>query len=237
MPRAPLLSVALLATLAAAPSSRNTAAGGPAAAVALPHDPRDVTGTFPNGLHYVVRHNATPAGKVYLDLAVRTGSLNETAGQNGLAHFLEHMAFKGSTHFAPTKLIPLRTRLGMRFGADTNAHTNQYETVFKLAMPDSRPATMDLALTIFGDYADGLGLYPVQIDSERRVILEEVRVRDTLALRLQRAADAQLFPRHADGRPRRAGRPGHHPLGPTAAVRRPLGRLVPAGEHDAGRGR
>ena len=194
----PLLALAFLAAAAASilPGSGARAAApttGDAEAV-LPRDPADRFGTFANGLHYVVRHNGTPAGNVYLDLAVRTGSLNETAEQNGLAHFLEHMAFKGSTHFPPSKLIPLLTHLGMRFGADTNAHTNQYETVFKLSMPNAEPATMDLALTIFADYANGLGLYPVQIDSERRVILEEVRVRDTLALRLERAANAQLYP-------------------------------------------
>ncbi len=93
-------------------------------------------------------------------MAARTGSLNETADQNGLAHFLEHMAFKGSDHFDPMKLIRVLTHLGMRFGADTNAHTNQFETVFKLATPDAKPETLDLALTNFADYANGRKLCP-----------------------------------------------------------------------------
>ncbi len=206
-PTAAVLAAALLFAVpsggrsvgaATAPASTVPASTVPASTApagdALPRDPANVYGTFPNGLHYLVRRNATPPGKVYLDLAVRTGSLNETAEQNGLAHFLEHMAFKGSDHFDPMKLIPVLTHLGMRFGADTNAHTNQFETVFKLAMPDAKPETLDLALTIFADYANGLKLYPVQIDSERRVILEEVRVRDTLGRRLDRAVDAALYP-------------------------------------------
>jgi zinc protease len=160
----------------------------------LPHDPADVRGQFPNGLHYVIRKNANPPGKVFLDLAVRTGSLNETDEQNGLAHFLEHMAFKGSTHYAPTRLIPMLQHLGMRFGADTNAHTNQYETVFKLTMPDTKPETLNTALTIFSDYASGLSLFPIQIESERRVILEEMRSRVNVASRERKEEFNQLFP-------------------------------------------
>ena len=161
---------------------------------ALPHDPADIRGQFANGLHYLIRHNSNPPGKVSMNLAVRTGSLNETDEQNGLAHFLEHMAFKGSTHYAPTRLIPMLTHLGMRFGADTNAHTNHYETVFKLTMPDTKPETIDLALTIFSDYDNGLSLFPIQIESERRVILEEMRSRRNVSLREQKEENNLLFP-------------------------------------------
>jgi zinc protease len=87
----------------------------------LPQDLNNYYGTFDNGLRFIVRKNAHPSGKITLDLRVGTGALNETAQQNGLAHFLEHMAFKGSKHFAPMKLIPLLSHLGMTFGADTNA--------------------------------------------------------------------------------------------------------------------
>jgi zinc protease len=164
------------------------------AGAALPTDPADVCGQFDNGLHYIIRRNTNPPGKVFLNLAVRTGSLNETAEQNGLAHFLEHMAFKGSAHFAPMRLIPTLTHLGMRFGADTNAHTNKYETVFKLSMPDTKPETTQLAMTIFSDFANGLSLYPIQIESERRVILEEMRSRISLAKREMKQQNDELFP-------------------------------------------
>jgi zinc protease len=179
------------------PAANERIVSQPVAAVdntPLPQDPADVRGQFTNGLHYLIRRNANPPGKVFLNLAVRTGSLNETDQQNGLAHFLEHMAFKGSTHYAPTKLIPMLQHLGMRFGADTNAHTNQYETVFKLSMPDNRPQTLDTALTIFSDYANGLSLFPIQIESESRVILEELRSRMSVGRRESREEYLRLFP-------------------------------------------
>jgi zinc protease len=160
----------------------------------LPQDPAYVRGQFANGLHYLILKNANPPGKVFLQLAVRTGSLNETDQQSGLAHFLEHMAFKGSTHYEPTRLIPLLTHLGMRFGADTNAHTGQYETVYMLAMPDTQPKTIDLALTIFSDFANGLSLFPIQIESERRVIKEETLMRMNLSRRMQTKEFEELFP-------------------------------------------
>jgi zinc protease len=159
----------------------------------LPRDPNNVYGTFDNGVNYIIRHASNPPGKVSLDLHVRTGALNETDRQNGLAHFLEHMAFKGSSHFEPMKLIPLLSHLGMTFGADTNAHTNLQETVFKLSMPDTQPKTIDLALTIFSDYASALSLYPIQIESERRVILEESRMRKSASQRLQKELNRQMF--------------------------------------------
>ncbi len=160
----------------------------------LPKDPNNIYGQFDNGMKYIVRKNASPPGKVALDLHVRSGSLNETDQQNGLAHFMEHMAFNGSEHYAPGKLIPLLTHLGMTFGADTNAHTNLWETVFKLTMPDAKPETIDTALTIFSDYASGLGLSQPEIDSERGVILEEKRAGKSAAERLQKKMTKELFP-------------------------------------------
>jgi zinc protease len=198
-----LITTALLMTIALLAGLANTAARAdsapppatmPAADQLLPSDPHNVVGQFANGLHYLIRKNPNPPGHVAIYFAVRTGSLNETAQQNGLAHFLEHMAFKGSTHFAPTKLIPLLTHLGMQFGADANAHTNQYETVFKLTLPNTKPQTLDLGLTIFADYANGLKLYPLQIESERRVILEELRMRRSSTFRLNKLEDNILFP-------------------------------------------
>jgi zinc protease len=159
----------------------------------LPQDPNNLCGTFNNGLNFIIRQSANPQDKVIFNLRVATGALNETAQQNGLAHFLEHMAFKGSEHYAPMKLLPLLSHLGMTFGADTNAHTTLTETVFKLNMPDTEPATIDTALTIFSDYANALSLYPIQIESERRVILEEARTKKSAAQRLIKQMNKQLF--------------------------------------------
>lgn len=159
----------------------------------LPRDPGDHFGTLPNGVKFIIRHNANPPGKVSMDLHVRTGALNETDQQNGLAHFIEHMAFNGSEHFKPGELMPTLNKLGMIFGADSNAHTSYQETVFKLTMPDTQPKEIDTALTIFHDYASGLLFVPKEIDDERGVILEESRSRKSAAERIQKEQMKKLF--------------------------------------------
>jgi zinc protease len=159
----------------------------------LPRDPNNIYGKFDNGMAYIVRKNANPPGKVALNLHVKTGSINESEQQNGLAHFIEHMAFNGSTNFKPGELIPLMSKLGMVFGADSNAHTTLHETVYKLTMPDTKPETIDLALKIFSDYANGLKFGDDEISNERGVILEEKRTRIGVDERMQRMFMEQVF--------------------------------------------
>ncbi|CAN5409087.1 insulinase family protein [soil metagenome] len=159
----------------------------------LPRDPNNVYGQFDNGFSYIVRHNANPPGKVALNLHVKTGSINESEQQNGLAHFIEHMAFNGSTNFKPGELIPLMSKLGMVFGADSNAHTTLHETVYKLTMPDTKPETIDLAMKIFADYANGLQFGDDEISSERGVILEEKRSHLSVDERMRKMLMQQVF--------------------------------------------
>jgi zinc protease len=159
----------------------------------LPRDPHNTYGKFENGMKYIIRKNANPPGKVSIYLHIKTGALNETDRQNGLAHFIEHMAFNGSEHFKPGELVPLLNKMGMSFGADTNAHTNLQETVYKLTMPNTKPETIDIALTIFSDYAGGLSMLPDEINSERGVILEETRARKSVGQRLHKKVTKELF--------------------------------------------
>ena len=163
------------------------------AATPLPKDPNNHCGTFDNGFSYIVRPNTNPPGRVALYLNIKSGALNETDAQNGLAHFLEHMSFNGSRHFAPGELIPYMNKLGMQFGADSNAHTNYQETVYKLFMPDVKDETIDKALTIMSDFAGGLLLPPKEIDNERKVILEEARSRKSAGERIQKEWMRKVF--------------------------------------------
>jgi zinc protease len=180
---------ALVVLVILSPTFARTASDDPA----LPRDEKNVYGQFDNGLKYIVRRNVNPPGKVSLHLHVRSGAMNESERQVGLAHFLEHMAFNGSRHFKAGELIPLLNKLGMIFGADSNAHTTFHETVYKLTMPDTKPETIDLALTIFSDYAFGLDLSEQEIDEERGVILEESRSRKSAAERIQKQFLKQVF--------------------------------------------
>jgi len=170
------------------------AATGARADEPLPKDDNNVYGMFDNGFKYIIRKHANPPGRVAMYLHIKTGSLNESDKQNGIAHFLEHMAFNGSKHFKPGELVPYLNSLGMQFGADTNAHTNQHETVYKLFLPDTKDETIDKCLTVLEDDAAGLVMTDTEIESERKVILEELRSGKSPAERLNKEMLNKVFP-------------------------------------------
>jgi zinc protease len=166
----------------------------------LKADPETRFGTLPNGLRYAVRPNKEPKNRVSLRLLVQAGSLHEAENQRGLAHFLEHMAFNGSEHYAPGTLVEFFQRMGMNFGGDTNAHTGFQETVYQLELPDTKDATVAEGLRVFSDYAGGLLLKSEEIDKERGIILSEKRTRDSVDYRTFVSTfgftlDGTLFPR------------------------------------------
>lgn len=160
----------------------------------LPRDDNNVYGMFDNGFKYIMRKHAKPPGRVAMYLHVKTGSLNESDKQNGIAHFLEHMAFNGSKHFKPGELVPYLNSLGMQFGADTNAHTNQHETVYKLFLPDTREETIEKCMTVLADDAYGLEMTDKEIENERKIILEEFRSGQSAQFRLNKEMLNKLFP-------------------------------------------
>ena len=149
----------------------------------LKPDPAATWGRLPNGLRYVILPNKEPRGRASLRLVVGSGSLYETDAQRGLAHFLEHMAFNGSTHYAPGTLVEYLQRMGMGFGGDTNAYTSFDSTVYMLELPDTQTATLAEGFQVFGDYAGSLLLETKEIDKERGIILAEKRTRDSVEYR------------------------------------------------------
>ena len=190
-----LVSLALLAAMAGVsmmPASAVVAAELDLSA-ALPKDDQNIYGKLDNGASYIVRPHSNPPGRVVVYMHVATGSLNETDAQDGLAHYLEHMAFNGTKNFGPEKLVPYLNSLGMTFGQHTNAHTTYHETVYKLTMPDNKPETIDNALKVMGDYADGMLLLDEEIQEERGVIAEERRAGQNLGRRVREASMKQVF--------------------------------------------
>src|SRR5208283_2621832 len=177
------LVCAFLAALALAASLRAAAIPFPQAGSDLKADASARFGTLPNGLRYVVFPNHEPKARVSLRLLVLAGSFEETEAQCGLAHYLEHMAFNGSTHFAPGTLVERLQRLGMGFGADTNAATSFDHTIYMLEMPDTKPETVSEGLQILSDYCGGLLLQQKMVDKERGIILSEKRARDSVGYR------------------------------------------------------
>ena len=151
----------------------------------VPVDPMFVTGTLPNGLRYFIRENRFPAKRAELRLVVKVGSVNEADDQLGLAHFLEHMAFNGTTHFPKQELVSYLQSVGMRFGADVNAYTGFDETVYMLQLPTDKPEIMQKGIEILGDWAHQQALDSTQIDAERGVVIEEWRLRRGAGARMQ----------------------------------------------------
>ncbi|MBT7170179.1 MAG: insulinase family protein, partial [Phycisphaerales bacterium] len=141
----------------------------------LTPDPRITFGELDNGLRYILHPNPKPADRVYIRLVVETGSMNESDDQQGLAHFLEHMAFNGSKNFAPSEMVSHFQRLGMAFGRDINAYTSFDVTAYNIDLPNSTPKMLNEGMTLMRDYAGDLLVLQTEIDRERGVILSEMR--------------------------------------------------------------
>ncbi|HMJ05241.1 MAG TPA: insulinase family protein, partial [Chthoniobacterales bacterium] len=167
----------------------------------LKPDPAAHFGKLPNGLRYVILPNHEPKDRASLRLLVLAGSLQETDDQRGLAHFLEHMAFNGSAHYAPGTLVQFFQRMGMSFGGDTNANTGFDRTVYLLELAHADDATIAEGLGVLGDYAGGLLLTKEEIDRERGVILSEKRAGDSVPYRtfiakFEAMLGTTLLPKH-----------------------------------------
>lgn len=143
----------------------------------LPLDPAVKTGKLANGLTYFIRKNQYPEKRVIFYLVTKAGSILETENQRGLAHFLEHMNFNGTSHFPKNELINYLEKSGIKFGADLNAYTAFDETVYQLPLPSDDQELLNNGIQIIRDWAHGATLDPVEIDKERGVILEEKRSR------------------------------------------------------------
>ena len=137
---------------------------------AIPFDRAVRTGTLSNALTFHIRRNARPAGRVLLRLAVRAGSLDEADNQQGLAHFLEHMAFNGSAHFKPGEFISYFESVGARLGPHVNAYTAFEETVYMLNVTADKPEVATRGLTALADIAGSLTIDPAQVEKERGVV-------------------------------------------------------------------
>ncbi len=149
----------------------------------LVQDPQIVQGKLENGLSYIIRPTKEPAGRASVRLFVATGSLDEQAETSGIAHFLEHMVFNGSRNFERGELIPTMQKLGLGFGGDANAYTSLLHTVYMLDLPNLKEETVDFALTIMRDFADGAKLEDSAIDHERGIIVSELKSRDSESYR------------------------------------------------------
>lgn len=153
------------------------------AASDIPADSNVRFGTLPNGMQYALLRNATPPGQASFRLRIDAGSLMENEDQLGLAHFMEHMAFNGTTNIPENDLLRILERLGLAFGADTNAYTGFDETVYLLELPRTNDETVDTSLRIMREQVSEALMAADAVDAERGVIEGEERLRNTPGLR------------------------------------------------------
>jgi zinc protease len=159
----------------------------------LPADPLVRFGVLPNGMRYAIRRNATPKRVVSIRLRIGAGSLMETEEQAGLAHIVEHMSFRGTTHVPQSEEWKGLQRLGMAMGADVSAFTTDTQTFYQFDLPDADPHTLDVGLLRMRETASEILMHPDALEAERGTVLSEMRTRDTPSYRTQRAELAFFY--------------------------------------------
>ncbi len=160
----------------------------------LPADEAIRYGVLANGMRYALRRNDTPQDAASVRMHVKVGSVAEADDEQGLAHFLEHMAFNGSTNVPEGEMIKLLERQGLAFGPDTNATTSFTETVYMLDLPDANQDAVDLALMLMRETASNLTLTDEAVNRERGVIQSERQLRNSPQLRSAVAQLAKQLP-------------------------------------------
>lgn len=155
------------------------------AAQPIPIDPDFRIGRLDNGMTYYLYHNENPVGCADFYIAHNVGALQEEDNQNGLAHFLEHMAFNGTRHYPAKGLLEFLAKDGVRFGYNVNAYTSKTETVYNIsAVPLVRESFIDSVLLVLHDWSCDISCEQQALDDERGVISEEWRLRDDSRYRM-----------------------------------------------------
>ena len=145
----------------------------------IPDDAAVRKGKLANGLNYYIRHNDKQKNLADFYIVHDVGAIQEDDSQQGLAHFLEHMAFNGTKNLPGKMLIEYLEKVGVKFGANLNANTSWDVTQYLMRdVPTIREGIVDSALLVLHDWSNFIALEPKEIDSERGVIMEELRTRD-----------------------------------------------------------
>ena len=159
----------------------------------VPADPRVRFGVLPNGMRYAIMRNATPKAEVSIRFRIGAGSLMETEAQQGMAHMVEHMSFRGTTHVPEAEAWKGLQRLGMAMGADVSAFTSDTMTFFQFDLPNADQSTLDTGLMRMRETASEILMRPDALEAERGTILSEMRTRDNPSFRTSRAQLAFFY--------------------------------------------
>ena len=182
-----ILSVLFVATMAVTSFAQM--------AMPCPMDPNVRIGKLDNGMTYYLRHNEKPAKRADFYIAQKVGSVLEEENQRGLAHFLEHMAFNGTTNLPGMMLRESLQSRGIKFGENLNAGTGIDQTVYMVTnVPTDIPGLVDTCLLILHDWSSFIALQEEEIDNERGVILEELRTREDANERIMKEILPVMYP-------------------------------------------
>ncbi len=184
----PAISAQTTSAPKASPSSASPATRAP-----LPFDPAVTVGTLSNGMRYYIRENHKPEKRAELRLVVNAGSVLEDENQRGLAHMVEHMAFRGTKKFAGNQISSYLESVGMRYGPDINAFTSFDETVYEITIPTDTATIVDKGFQILSEWAHDVAFEPSQIEKERPVVIEEWRLGQGAENRMQNKWFPVLF--------------------------------------------
>jgi zinc protease len=157
-------------------------------------DDRIIYGRLKNGLRYAIRPNAKPENQILVRMGVDFGSAAEAEDEQGLAHFVEHMAFNGSTNVPEGEMVRILERLGLSFGADTNASTGFLKTTYMLDLPRKDPALFERALFLMRETASEIVFNPDAVQRERGVVLSEMRDGENFNFKRMRESFRLFYP-------------------------------------------
>lgn len=150
-------------------------------------------GQLPNGMRYAIKHNSNPTNALSVRLRIGLGSPVEQEDERGIAHLLEHMAFRGSANYSDGDVFRIVARLGLRSGEDANAFTSQDQTVYQFDLPNNDVASLSTSLGILRDIGSNLRLDQQAIDTESGVVLSEERSRASPALDVENASQTFIL--------------------------------------------
>ena len=164
-------------------------------AMPVPFDQNVRRGKLENGLTYYIRHNEKPAQRANFYIAQKVGSILEEDDQQGLAHFLEHMAFNGTQNYPGKELLNYMEHNGVKFGENVNAWTSIEQTVYMLTnVPTTNMNLVDSCILILHDWSSFISLESEEIDKERGVILEEMRQGQGAQMRIYQKMLPEIYP-------------------------------------------
>ena len=160
----------------------------------LPVDTTIKTGRLSNGMTYFIKHHENPKERGEFFIVHNVGALQENDNQNGLAHFLEHLAFNGTKNFPGKTMLDYLNKIGVRFGYNVNAYTSKERTVYNISnVPLARETVLDSVLLMIYDWSGNILCTPEEIEKERGVIREEWRRGDDVRSRMMKQTYALQF--------------------------------------------